>query len=460
MAQRWTDYLPRSIRERLSTSPLLRKLVGNTGWLFADRVLRLGVGLVVGIWVSRYLGPEQFGLYSYLIAIVALLTPLASFGLDNIVVRELVASPAAARRILGTAFVLKLSGGGAVLALAVLVISILHPGQPVEGLLIAVIAAGTMVQAFDVTDLWFQSQTSARYTVYAKSTAFLAVSLLRVILILTAAPLSAFVWVALLEIALGSLGSVYFYWRHALPLTAWRPAQAEARRLLATSWPLLFSGLAIMIFMKIDIIMLTQLRGEAATGLYAAALRLSEVWYFIPMTITASVTPAILASRRADGGVYYRRLEQLFVLMTRLSLAFAIPISLLSYPLMTFLFGSEYRDAAPVLAIHVWSAVFVFMGVAQSPWDLGEDLTRLALYRTMGGAVINIGINFALIPPLGAIGAAIATAVAYACSAWLLNLIDPRSRPIFLLQTRALNPFSGLWSPQVRPVPSTEEERP
>jgi len=441
MGQTWTAYLPSFLRKRLETSPLLRTLVGNTSWLFADRMLRMGIGLVVGVWVSRYLGPEQFGLYSYLVAIVALLAPLATLGLDNIVVRELVAAPSATRRILGTAFALRMLGSTVALLLAVLAISALHPGQASEVGLIAIIAAGPIVQAFDVTDLWFQAQTRARYTVIAKSTAFLALSLLKVLLILSAAPLVAFVWATFTELILGALGSAIAFWRHVMPLTRWQPDWRMAQRLLRSGWPLIFSGIAIVIYMKIDIVMLTQMHGAGATGLYAAALRVSEVWYFIPVAIITSVTPSIIAMKHEDEAVYMRRIEKLFVLMCRISLAVALPITLLAAPLIGLLFGPTYLGAAPILAIHIWSAVFVFLGVAQSPWDLAEDYTRWFLVRTVCGAVINIILNLLLIPPQGAVGAAISTAVAQACAAWLLNGVNPRSRPIFLMQTRALIPF-------------------
>ena len=74
------------MRQNVEGRGNLQKLIGNTGWLFADRILRLGVGLWVGIWTARYLGPEQFGLFNYSIAFVALFSVFATLGLDGIVV--------------------------------------------------------------------------------------------------------------------------------------------------------------------------------------------------------------------------------------------------------------------------------------------------------------------------------------------------------------------------------------
>lgn len=442
MNRTWTSYLPRALRNQIDASPLFRKLVGNTSWLLADRVLRMGVGLVVGVWFSRYIGPEQFGLYSYLMALVALLAPLATLGMDNIVVRELVAEPDRVPHILGTAFVVRVLGGLAVLVGALAMIALLRPQDDEAAVLIAIIAAGTLVQALDVTDLWFQAQTRVSYTVIAKSTAFLVTSLLRVGLILFQAPLMTFVWVGLVEIVIGALGSATAYWRLGMPLTHWRASLSMLRRLFRSSWPLLLSGIAVIIYMKIDVVMLSQMQGERATGIYSAALRISEIWYFIPTVIVTSLAPTMIALRQSDPEVYHGRLQQLFVLMGRLSFALALPITLLAYPLVLLMFGAEYGDAAAVLAIHIWSAVFVFLGVAQSIWDVAEDLTKLSLFRTTCGAIINVVLNLLLIPVFSAAGAAIATAVSYAFSAWLLNAAHPRTRPIFRMQLRALVPFS------------------
>lgn len=438
MGQMWVNWLPRAMREQIIASPLLQKLVSNTGWLFADRMLRMGVGLVVAIWLSRYLGPAQFGFYSYLLAIVALMSPLATLGMDNIVVRDLVAAPAQAAQILGSAFVVRLLGGVGVLVGSVAVIGLLRPFDQAAQSLIAIIAAGTIVQALDVTDLWFQSQTRSSCTVIAKSSAFMLASLARIGFILAEAPLGVFIWVGLAEVVIGAVGSAVAYWHVAMPLTNWKPTRGMLRQLFCSSWPLLLSSIAIIIYMKLDVIMLNQMQGEQATGIYAAALRISEVWYFIPIAIVASVTPTMIAARKNEPKIYFRRLEQLFVLMAILTLGLAIPITLLAYPIVLILFGEQYSDASTVLAIHIWSAVFVFLGVAQSIWDVAEDLTRLALFRTVCGALINIVLNLLLIPAFSATGAAIATAVSYACSAWLLNALHFQSRGVFFMQSRAL----------------------
>src|SRR5882762_3016067 len=197
MAGSWVRALPAPLRARIAGSPTLQRVLPNAGWMVADRLSRMVLGLLVGAWLARYLGPANFGALSYAIAFVALFSPLASLGLERIVVRELVDQTDAAYEILGTAFGLRLAGSLAALVLSVASVAWLRPSDPLAVTLVATLAAASVMQTFDVIDLWFQSGMQARYSVAATGAAFLVAALLRIGLILSRAPLIAFAWAAL-----------------------------------------------------------------------------------------------------------------------------------------------------------------------------------------------------------------------------------------------------------------------
>ena len=98
-------------------------------------------------------------------------------------------------------------------------------------------------------------------------------------------------------------------------------------------------------------------------------------------------------------------------------------------------------DAGPVLAIHIWASVFVFLGVAQAPWNITHNLLKQSLYHTIAGAVINVAMNLYLIPRYSAMGAAIATVVSYAISSVFANAFSASMRPIFYMQMRSFLPM-------------------
>ncbi|MDZ7990669.1 MAG: flippase [Nostoc sp. EfeVER01] len=419
----------------------LRAIIANTGWLFADRILRMGASLVVGVWVARYLGVKQYGLFNYALAFVALFSPIFTLGLDDVVVRHLVRQSSNKEEILGTTFWLKFLGGIASVLLAVSTMFFLGEHETLKIWLVAILGIAGVFRASDTIELWFQSQVQSKYTVIAKNTAFLLNTLIKIALILTKAPLLAFALVTLAEFAMSAIGLLVVYQVKGSSLWLWRWSVATAKTLLKESLPLMFSGFAIMIFMRIDQVMLGQMIGDSEVGIYSAAVRVSEIWYFIPGAIVSSVAPAIYAAKEKSESLYYQRIGQLLSLMTCISLAIALPMSFLSDKIIMVMFGSGYAEAGPILAVHIWTSLFVFMGLATSPWFIAEGLNHVSLGKTLFGAILNIILNLLLIPKYAGLGAAIATIISQAAAAFICNAFDSRTQKLFQIQVRSLIHF-------------------
>ncbi|MEH1806497.1 flippase [Nostoc sp.] len=419
----------------------LRAIVANTGWLFADRILRMGASLVVGVWVARYLGVKQYGLFNYALAFVALFSPIFTLGLDDVVVRHLVRQSSNKEEILGTTFWLKFLGGIASVLLAVSTMFFLGEHETLKIWLVAILGIAGVFRASDTIELWFQSQVQSKYTVIAKNTAFLLNTLIKIALILTKAPLLAFALVTLAEFAMSAIGLLIVYQVKGSSLWLWRWSIASAKTLLKESLPLIFSGFAIMIFMRIDQVMLGQMIGDSEVGIYSAAVRVSEIWYFIPGAIVSSVAPAIYAAKEKSESLYYQRIGQLLSLMTCISLAIALPMSFLSDKIIMVMFGSGYAEAGAILAVHIWTSLFVFMGLATSPWFIAEGLNHVSLGKTLFGAILNIVLNLLLIPKYAGLGAAIATIISQAAAAFICNAFDSRTQKLFKIQVRSLIHF-------------------
>lgn len=413
------------------------KYFKNTSWLLGEKVLRMTVGLFVGVWVARYLGPERFGLFSYAQSFVGLFSVIATLGLDGIVIRELVKDENQRDQLLGTAFILKLIG--AVLVLFLLATSMLFQSNDIQTIvLIFLIASATVLQSFNVIDFYFQSKVLSKFVVYSNLCSLLLSSVIKVVLISYEAPLIAFAYVVLFDSIILASGFVFFYFKNKFSILTWNFNLNLAKSLLKDSWPLILSGLVISMYMKIDQIMVKEMLGADAVGQYAAAVRLSEAWYFIPMVISSSLFPAILNAKKISKELYYSRLQKLYDLMAWMAMAIAIPMTFLSERLVQLLYGWQYSDAGGVLMLHIWSAVFVFLGVASSKWFVAENLQKHSFYRTFAGAIVNVILNYILIPKYGIYGAAIATLTAQIIASYLYNMICKKTRITFVLQSKAL----------------------
>jgi O-antigen/teichoic acid export membrane protein len=411
------------------------------GWLFFDKILRMGVGVLVGVWVARHLGAEQFGLYSYAVAFVGLFGAIAGLGLQSIVIRDIIRDPTCRDETLGTAAVLQMVGGFLSYGCILGAIYWLRTDDTMAKLLVAILGSVVLLKASEVAAYWFESQVMSKYTVWVQNGIFLIFSSVKVALIFNQATVASFAWAAMAEALAAAIFMLVLLSFRGSKIRDLRASLARTKSLLSASWPLLLSGMTIMIYMKIDQIMLGQMLGDEAVGIFSAATRISEIWYFVPMAVVASVFPAILEAKKQSEELYYARLQRLYDLMVFLAVAVALPMTFLATPIVIMLFGEAYRAAGSVLAIHIWAAVFVFLGVASGQWLLAENRQSLSLQRSAIGMLINVSLNYVLIPNFGPMGAASATVFSQAVAAWLFDIANPATKKMFYMKLAAMNPL-------------------
>ncbi|MFT7247183.1 MAG: O-antigen/teichoic acid export membrane protein [Candidatus Azotimanducaceae bacterium] len=422
-----------------------RRYASNTFWLLLERIYRLAVGLGVAIWVTRYLGPERFGLLSYVQSLVFMFSALATLGLDNIVVRELVRHENQRDELLGTAFALKLVGS-IVMLLSLGVATIMLGETPYVALLIFVVGAAQLFQTVNVVDYYFQAKVLSKYVAISQAIGLALSSSLKVYLIVTGADLIWFGVAVSVDALIVAICLIYHYMTKAESRRLWRFSLAMAKRLMRDAWPLLLSAVAISLYLKIDQVMIRNMLDAGSVGHYAAATRLTEAFYFLPVAIAASVFPAVVNVRN-DPVLFQRRLRHLYTLLVWMGVAIALPLAFLSAELIQFLYGDAFAPSAGVLVIHSWSSVFVFLGVASSNYLIAENMTMKSFYRTLLGAIVNVLLNLVLIPRYGIIGAAFATLLAQASSSLLYDAFDRKLRAVIWLKLHAFFPLYLLRAP-------------
>jgi O-antigen/teichoic acid export membrane protein len=401
------------------------------------------VGLFVGVWIARYLGPEQFGLFSYAQSFVGLFTAIATLGLDGIVVRELVKDENRKDELIGTAFWLKVMG--AILTLIILAIATnFTSNDTYTNILVFIIASATVFQSFNVIDFYFQSKVMSKYVVYANIISLLFSSVIKVTLLLNNAPLEAFAWVVLFDSIVLACGFIYFYIKTNLTLLKWEFNKKEAFDLLKDSWPLILSGLVVSVYMKIDQVMIKEMLNVEAVGQYAAAVRLSEAWYFIPVIASASLFPAIINAKKINKLIYYERLQSLYDFMVIIAIAVAIPVTFFAESIINILYGHEFSESSTVLIIHIWTGVFVFLTVSSGKFLIAENMVMKTFYRNISAMLLNIILNIYLIEYYGIQGAAIATLVSWVISGYIYDFFDKDIRFMFIQKTKALTFYNLL----------------
>ena len=431
-------FLPKlfiKINNKLINNPNIQKIVSNSSWLLFDKFIRMGLGLLVSVWVARYLGPNQFGELAYVLAYIAFFQAVSTLGMDGIIVRDIAKNKNNAHEILGTAFTLRIIIGLICWFLAVGGMVILN-GWNDQSVYITALAGATLVfQAADTVDLWFQSQSQNKRTVTVKLSAYIFANAVKVILILNKAPLLAFAAVVTLETLTIACGLFYAYKKYPC-VQPWTKLKQQAIILLQESWPFMISGLSIVLYMRVDQLMIKNYLGEAELGIYAAVLPLATLWQFIPMTLSVSLAPIVAQSKAKSNEDFYKTLSHIFRIFAILGWIVCIPVSILSHFIVNFLFGSVYISGAIVLAIIVFTNLFINMGIAQSLWIVNERKSKLSLYKTIMGAIVCVISNIILVPNYGILGAAISAVLAQMVSAVLSNIL--LSHKILKIQIKSL----------------------
>lgn len=415
----------------------LKKYIHNIGWLFIGKLFRMGFSMIAGIWVARYLGVEKFGILSYSIAFVLLFRPFAMFQLEGICVREIIKFPDEKNDILGSAFSLSLTAGVLSFLIVVNLITVFQPARPIYHTIVSIVGIGLIFLSFEVFDYWFQARVSSKSVVVARTLVLVITSLLKIGGIWLKAPLIFFAWINLLELILVGLSLAIAYSSSGSRIRALRANFKWIKKLLYDAWPLALSGIAATIYLRIDTIMLGQMLGAHEVGIYTAATRLAEAWYFLPISIMASLYPVIIKSINNKSIDPDKRMQQIYNLMVFMGYVVGIVTTLFAAPIVTLLFGSEYQQSAQVLTMYIWSGVFVNIAMGKSAYLKAMNYTKIQFVSTAFGAMINIFLNLVFIKKHGVIGAAWATIISYSVEAYFILFLFSKTRQQAKMITRA-----------------------
>ena len=389
-----------------------RRYFANTGWMFFGQMFSLVVAFFVGIWLARYLGPQNYGLFSYVISFVGLFGFLASFGIDSIVSREIIKNHDKKDEIIGTGFYLKIIGGALAMA-SVFIVSFFITRDFFTLELIWIFSLNFILQAFNIIEIYFQSQVLSKKVVIAQITAGIISAILKILLIISGKGILWLIIVCLAETSVYASVLLFAFRKFGNHIRKWRFNGGIAKSLLKDSWPLMLSSVAVGIYMKIDQVMVKNMLGNEQSGIYAVAVKLSEMWYFIPVFICTSLSPAIIKAASISKELFEGRMKKLYFLMFWLAVLVALFMTIFAYPIIKILFGAPYMGAVTTLRIYAWAGISVSMGVAVGQYIIANNLAKISFYTTMLGAITNVFLNVLLIPRMGIAGAAVATIIAY-----------------------------------------------
>ena len=410
----------------------------NASWIIVCRIIQSLISLVIGMISARYLGPSNYGVITYVSSVVAFTLPIMQLGLNQTLVKEFVQSPEREGKILGTSLVINILSGIVSMIGSVAFVFLVNAGER-ETILVCILYSFTLLfQATEMTQYWFQYQLLSKYPSIATLCAYVVVSLYKIFLLVTQ---KSVVWFALSNVLDYFLISVilmviYFKVGNQRLSFDWR----LGREMLSRSKYYIIPSLMVMIFQHTDRIMIKLMMGEAETGFYSAAITCVGISGFVFSAVIDSMRPVILEEKGKDQARYENRVAQLYAIITFISLAQSIGMTVLAKPLVNLLYGAEYAPTAGILCVAVWYVTFSYYGSVRNVWILAEGKQRYLFGINVIGAAANVLLNLLLIPRWGGIGAAIASLITQFFTNVIIGFVFKPIRENNRLMLKGLNP--------------------
>lgn len=361
--------------------------------------------LTVGIYVARQLGPYNFGVLNYAIALTGIFSIIASMSVDEIVIRQLVRHPERRARELGNFFMLRLLLFAAMATALGVTLLVLQTTTEVKWLCV-IVACGYFGYVVQGCSLYFQSTVESKYFAIPQLFACLISSTIRAAAAYFSWPLAIFAIAEASIHLITFLGCLLLYWRRVSSPLVWNWDWREIWQLLKTALPLAICGVFSLVYARTDQLMVEYFLGSAAVGYYSLAARFTENWALCSYLLCLSFFPAVISAALISAEAYHKQLHRLYFLVFWCMAAAAAITVLLSFPFILLLFGRAYLPTVPVLNVFVWTLLGTALLNVFSQWAINEKRIAMIAWVFGSGAVINAILNPILIKMIDITGAA------------------------------------------------------
>lgn len=414
------------------------KELKNAGWIIGCKIGKAVLSLVTTMILARYLGVRNYGLINYAAGLVTFVTPLMRLGIDSILVYEIVNKPDEDGKIVGTAIGLNVISS-LLCILGVVSFCFIASGKEIETIIVCLCYCLVLpFQAIEIIYYWFQAKLMVKYSSIAMLISYICVAILQIMLTVVRANIYIFAMSYSVDFLVISIVLMIQYRRNSDQKLVF--SSVIARQLLKAGSYYIIPSLMVVIFSQTDKIMLKLMVSNDITGIYSAAVTCASMTSFIFAAVIDSFRPGIFEIAKQDCERFEKKLTGLYSAIIYFSLLQCVIITCLAPFIIRIMYGNEYASSVPVLQIVVWFTTFSYVGTVRNIWLITEKKQKYLLYVNIVGAVLNIVLNFILIPVFKAEGAAIASLVTQFFTNVVTGIIIKPLRRNNVLMLRGLSP--------------------
>ncbi len=413
------------------------RIAKNIGWILGAKCVQSLLAFMINMFTARFLGPSNYGIINYAASLTSFVTPIMNLGITSILVNELIRHKDREGEILGTAVFLNLIAS---FFCALGMISFCIVANPNDNLTVIVCALYSILlpfMALKEISAWFNAHLLSKYSATVAIIAYFAVSVYKILLLITGKSVKWFAVSNALDVALIAMILYIIYWKLGGQKLCIR--RQTAKRLISRGKYYIISNMMVAIFAQTDRIMLKSMMSSEAVGYYSAASSCALVTSVVVSAIIDSFRPVIFSSKD-NPRKYEANLKVLYGIVIYISLAQSLMMTLFARLLIRILYGTAFIPAVTCLQLLVWFTTFSYLGSVRNIWILSEEKQKYLWIINLSGAGANVLCNAILIPVWGILGAATASLVTQFFSNVIVGYLIPAIRPSNWYIIAALNP--------------------
>lgn len=427
------------IKQKLEGHNVFKKVAKNSSWIVFQNIFTMLLGVVITGVVARYFGTEKYGLFNYILSITSLFSGIASIGIYHIATKDLTQRPEDEGKIMGTSFTLRIIVAILLVIAAETTVCIMTNNEGTSMVIGILLSLMMLFSCSEVVDYYATANLKVKYIAISKCVAYIIFAILKVLIVVLKLDIRYYTATYLIE---GIIYAIFLFISYRIihkkngTKCKWSFDKIYAKKLLNNCWYFAFSSIMVTIYMRIDQVMLGKMiDNKSQVGIYSAAVRIAEMWAFVPNSIISSFKPVIMKYKgEKNEKAYIKNLQRLYDISSLVSIAFAIGITIFARLIILILYGMEFLEASKVLYILIWGIWFGIIGNVHYIWLICENKGRYSLFYSVAGSITNIIFNAILIPKYGMYGAAIATLI----SQFIANIVSFG----FFKETRELSKYA------------------
>lgn len=413
-----------------------QRYLKNTFWMFLTYGLRLFSGFFVGLWLARYLGPRDYGIYNYVISFSSIFLTITAFGTPEIIVKKILEDESYSGLKAGFDLRLFLS---LILYIFAGIYAFTFESDEEIRKFILISSMAIFFQPFEVVDSFFRARVQVRKSSIGRMAQLFISAIFKILLILYKAPFIWFYFVFVFDSIFYAAMVFGAYLKDHTSFILQQISWSAIRSLAKESFPLMVTAVSTLMLSRFDLVLIGKILNKEAVGYYSAASKTIEIGALFATIISLSIFPAILNAKKVNPELYLKRMAMLNRLLISGGVILFIFVFYFSDEMILSLFGDKFFESSEILKVLSLNLIFVSFQQVSFRWYLSEKLQDLMMYKTVSAVLFSIVLNLFLIPRYGILGAAYSSIVTSLLFHFLFELFFKRTRECFKINISFLN---------------------